>query len=231
MMIKRLTCALIIAVLIGPALYAEEAKKSSAPFSFLNGAEMVTTIRPQISTLSLTDSGDTVYIGEIKNMGIGLGIQTALLYPISDGLSWGPNFDYSYNQVNDGSWYSLDVQIFGLGPMLKYDADNYSWLLFANYNLGFVTTEQEISSPSGGTRPAGSLYAGYPGFMLGASGLFRISDSIIIGPYINYGLLSIMSLKFRRLVSGSLTNAWVNIDTTYIQIGAQIFIDQLSPVY
>ncbi len=178
------------------------------------------------ATLSLRDSADTVYIGDMNRSGLGIGAHVALLYPMGENLSIGPNINFCYSQINYGSWYHLDVYQPSLGPIVKWKMDGNSYELFLNYNLGLVVTEQEpeFADVAAGTGPSGAFVSNLRGFILGfRSKMYAASKDIVIGPYVTVSMPSLIAFEFRRLFQGSYQDAWVNIDITYLEAGVSLF--------
>lgn len=231
-MLKKIFIISWLVVISASWVYA---KDSSA--SWLNGAELVTTLRLEGATTSLRDPADIIYLGTLPSFGYGIGAQSALLFPLNNSMSWGPNFNFSWNMLNNGSWYSFNVYQFGIGPMLKMDAASFSHFVFVNYNFGFLSTEGVYDAPAGlHPAPAGSFVANVPGYTLGWYALFPISDSLIIGPYLSYGVNWIAALKYKHLniftTPNKYENRWMDVGlNNYIRAGVSILFGPLSPVF
>jgi hypothetical protein len=181
------------------------------------------------ASLSLKDPADKIYIGEINNvLRLGVGGQAAILFPINDLLSVGPNFNFTFNELAT-NWYTLNTYLPSIGPMLEINFGKNSIYLFLNYNIGWISTEQEISSVSEGTAPAGSFSASVRGWSFGLRSSFPITDYLVIGPYLSYGVPSILEFKYKSLFLGQYSDKRVNIDTTLLQAGLTIYVDQFFP--
>lgn len=177
-------------------------------------------------TLSLKDSADSIYIGEFNKGGsIGVGGHADWLFELSPGFSIGPNFDFSYGQI-DSTWYAVRVYQPSAGASFEWKMGHASLLTYFNYIFGWVNTDQEITA-SGSPAPAGSFAANYYGLLLGLRSRIPLTDHIIIGPYVTYGMPSLLAFKYKSLnSSGQYENQWINIDTTFLRFGLSIYFDQ-----
>jgi hypothetical protein len=92
-------------------------------------------------------------------------------------------------------------------------------------------------APSGlSPAPAGSFVANVPGYTLGWYALLPISDSLIIGPYLSYGVNWIAALKYKHLniftTPNKYENRWMDVGlNNYIRAGVSILLGPLSPVF
>lgn len=223
-MIKKIALVFLVISLAATILYAEEKKEDPGLFSYFENAGFEKSFHLNYASLSLKDSGDQVYIGDMNRSGFGIGAHVAWLNPIGENLSFGPNVNFSYSQINDGSWYSLDMYQYSVGPIVKMELDENSYEFFLNYNLGLAVTEQE-TTVSGGTAPSGTFVSNIRGFILGFRGkMHSISENYVIGPYVTLGSLCFMSFEYKSLFGGSYTDKWVNIEFNYIEAGVSLFI-------
>lgn len=147
-----------------------------------------------VDSLSLKDTADEIYIGKIEsNMRIGIGGHAAVLYPLTDTISFGPNYDFTYNQ-EETTWYSLLIFNHSIGPEFKFLMGGWSLNAFLNYNFGYLSTEQTTSGTSGYPAPAGNFVANLPGWKVSLRSRIPISDNFDIGPYVTYN--SIFIIRF-----------------------------------
>lgn len=197
------------------------------PFTFAGG-RLETAFNIHTDAMSLSDPADSISIGTVGESRIGYGGQAFLLYPLMPGVSFGPNFNFTYSGMVT-SWDYLDSYQPSIGPALKFEWPGGGAHVFLNYNLGWVVAEQRdnLSNPTpGGTRPAGTVAANIRGWTLGArSDLLPITDSVSVGPYFTIGSLALIEFKYKSLRSGTYTDQWVNIGFSYIEVGATVSVN------
>lgn len=131
-------------------------------------------------------------------------------------LSLGGNFDFTYCQLKT-SFYDIAVLNPSIGPVVKIKfgggADLY---ITANYNLGYVSTEQKTSS----TTAAGEFVANKYGWIFNLRGYFPVWNNVAIGPNISYASQVLYAFKYKS--AG--INKWVDIGITTLQYGLAIYI-------
>ncbi|NQU17279.1 MAG: hypothetical protein HQ564_04350 [Candidatus Saganbacteria bacterium] len=185
----------------------------SSAAQFLGG-DIRLSFNLDYQTLGLNDAGDSVYIGDITvGNSIGFGGRADVVYAYSDLLDWGWNFDFTYASY-DTSLYSLTTINPSIGPLAKLKFGKNALLFSANYNLGYVSTQQEAAGA------AGSFVANTRGWLITLRGLFPVWNNVALGPYVTYAPQVFYAFKYK---SGS-TFQWVDIGTTTMTYGLSVYI-------
>lgn len=185
---------------------------SASPFM---GGDLKLSFNLDYQTLSLNDSADQVYIGNINSGSIGFGGHADIIYPYNNLFSWGGNFDFTYCQAKT-SFYDITVINPSIGPVVKFNLGGGDLYVSANYNLGYVSTDQTTSAAAA----AGSFVANKYGWIFSVRGLFPAVNNIALGPYVSYGSQVLYAFKYK---SGG-TNRWVDIGINTLQYGLAINI-------
>ncbi|MFH1428860.1 MAG: hypothetical protein ABIH39_03850 [Candidatus Margulisiibacteriota bacterium] len=179
-----------------------------------------------LSTLFMIDSADYDYVGNFGGA-IGIGGQSALLFPISDSISFGPNLSFTYHGIQ-GDLYYFDLFRPSLGGMLKLNVNDNPVYTYINYNFGWVSTEQENES-SEIIAPAGSFTANVGGWTLGARTDIKITDTVKISPYAALDFLTLQEFAYMRYNSSlhKYERRWININFNNLRFGVAVYLDWL----
>ncbi|MBT5855144.1 hypothetical protein HOH87_00725 [bacterium] len=174
-----------------------------------------------MGTISLSDSADSLYIGEFDT-GWGIGGRYAVLFPLSEGIKWGGNFNFTWNTM-EGDVYSLDAFNPGFGPILEVEVGTSKVLAHFNYNMGWADTIQEAESCSDVICPSGSNIVNIRGWEIGVEALIPV-DNMVVGPYLAIGSQSFIDFPYNDLnqFTSSYELKGINIDTTYTHIGVTV---------
>lgn len=185
-------------------------------------AEFVISFDVDYASLALKDPTDNIYLGDEKGTGLGFGGHADWLFPLNETVSFGPNFNFAYNRI-EGTWYNFSLFQPSVGPIVKFSFSSLAAYVFLNYNLGWASMEQDISSFSGNPAPAGSFAANLRGFMAGIRTQTTLSDRWGVGVYAIAGLPSLIEFKYKSLQNNQYENKWLNIDLASFQAGVSIY--------
>ncbi len=189
-------------------------------YSFLGG-NLTSNLLIDATNISFKESADSIYLGTIKSdWHVGIGNETSLLYPVAGGMSFGPHFIFDYNTFSS-TWHSFENFQTSLGAMVDFSLGGGSHVAaHMDYNLGWFTAEQTITSSPGPPNPAGDFAGGLPGIIFGVKAYTMFSDTIGIGAHLNVGSLVLTGVKYKN-ANG--VNNWMDAAVNYSQAGLNIY--------
>ena len=212
--------SLLILVLLSFSIIFLCSPVNAIKYSFLGG-ELSINLLVDAMNLSLADQADAIYLGTINsNWRLGIGNESSLLFPIAGGVSAGPHFIFDYNTFSS-TWHSFENFQTSLGGIIDFNLGGGSHVAaHVDYNLGWFTAEQTITSVPGSPDPAGAFAGGLPGFIFGVKAYTMFSDTLGIGAHFNMGTLTLAGVKYKNN-SGDVR--WMDAAVGFSQVGLNIY--------
>ncbi|MFA4843523.1 MAG: hypothetical protein WC632_01065 [Candidatus Margulisiibacteriota bacterium] len=207
----------IILLLLLPALLISPAWSTDLP---LLGGTLNANLLINTTSVSLRDSLDSIYLGTLKaGSGLGFGGEAALFYPLAPGVKAGPHFIFNYSPLAT-TWHDMQLFQTSLGGIVELNFDSRNSVsAFVDYNLGWFSAQQEISSVAGTPAPAGNFSGGIPGLMIGAKTCTKLTDAMGVGVYYQLGILTLAGVKYKT--TGN-QNAWMDAAINFSQFGVTV---------
>lgn len=198
---------------------AERANATDLP---LMGGRLNINLLINATTVSLKDSADSIYLGTLKTESrLGFGGEAALFYPAAPAIKAGPHFIFNYSPLTS-SWHDFQLFQTSLGGIVDFDLGGGSGVsAFLDYNLGWFSAQQEVSSVIGTPAPAGNFAGGIPGYMAGVKAHYQIHQLAKIDLYYQTGLL--MALTGVKYKNSSNQNAWMDAGISFSQAGVTVY--------
>jgi len=187
----------------------------------LLGGVLNVNLLVNVTNVTLKDALDSIYLGTLKaESPLGFGGEASLFYPVAPGVKAGPHFIFNYSPLNS-SWHAFQLFQTSLGGIVDLNiGDRNSVSAFVDYNLGWFSAQQEISSVVGTPAPTGDFAGGIPGLMIGVKTCTKITDTMGVGLYYQLGLMALTGIKYKN---NSGQSAWMNAEINFSQFGVTVY--------
>jgi hypothetical protein len=177
---------------------------------------------PQLSATG----GDDTYTGNFIGSRYGFGGQAALLFPVGDVFSVGPNFNFLYNSII-GNYYGYDIFLPAVGPMFRFVVIDIPVYASINYNIGWANTDLLIScaqtDPTLVRCPSDDFTCGVRGYAADIRAVFNVTEKILVGPYLSLGSLVFTNFRYNFRDQSGQRTIFADMGIFYTQVGTSIY--------